>query len=307
MIDFLQTTEGVITAASVYLLIGLAWNLVFNACGYLNLAIGEFFILGAMFSYKFETSWGITSPWLVGPLTVLAVGVIGLLAERLLLRPLKDRGLPPLVVTIGIALVLLQLANILSSAVAVRPNVFIVGGIAPGNVHIAYQELVVWATAAIVGAGFVLFFKRTDLGRTLRACVDNRVGAETLGIRVATYATAAFTVSAMLAALAGFVITPTEGVSYNSGDFIAIKAFMAVSVMGVGRNGGAVAGAFLVAALEGYLSRYVSPDTADVVVLIGFVVILCTYAMRSEGRSVLPYWMRLRRERVAVDGHETVA
>jgi branched-subunit amino acid ABC-type transport system permease component len=295
MIDFLQTTEGIITAASIYLLIGLGWNLVFNACGYLNLAMGEFFILGAMFSYKFETSWGISSPFLVGPLTVLMVGAIGLIAERALLRPLKDRGLSPLVVTIGIALVLLQVANKLSSNQAIRPNLFISGGVAPGGVHIAYQEFVVWGTAIIVGVLFVLFFTRTDRGRVMRACVDNRRGAENLGIKVTTYATAAFTVSAMLAALAAFVITPIESVAYNSGDYIAIKAFMAVSVMGVGRNGGAVGGALLVAALEGYLSRYVSPDTANVVVLIAFVVILCSYAVRSEGGRLLPHWLRIRR------------
>jgi branched-chain amino acid transport system permease protein len=257
--------------------------------------MGGFFILGAMFSYKFESSWGITSPFLVGPLTLLVVGAIGFAAERFLLRPLKDRGLPPLVVTIGIALILLTVADKLSSAQAVRPNLFVSGGIAPGGVHIEYQELIVWGTAITVSLLFALFFTRTDLGRVMRACVDNRRGAENLGIKVATYATAAFTASAMLAALAAFVITPIESVAYNSGDFIAIKAFMAVSVFGVGRNGGAVAGALLVAGLEGYISRYISPDTADVVVLITFIVILCTYSVRSDGGRLLPPWLRLRR------------
>lgn len=305
MINFLQTSEGIITSASIYLLIGLAWNLVFNACGYLNLAMGEFFILGALFSVECETSWGITSPFLVGPITVLIVGAIGFACERALLRPLKNRGLPPLVVTIGIALVLLQVAQQMSSAAAIRPSVFINGGIAPGGVHIAYQELVVWATAIIVGIAFVVFFTRTDRGRVMRACVDNRRGAETLGIKVATYATAAFTVSAMLAALAAFVITPIQSVAYDSGDFIAIKAFMAVSVMGVGRNAGAVGGALLVAAIEGYLSFYVSPDTADVVVLIAFVVILCTYAVRSDGGGLLPSWLRLRRRSAPAEALES--
>jgi branched-chain amino acid transport system permease protein len=307
MINFLQTTEGIITTASIYLLIGLAWNLVYNACGYLNVAMGEFFILGAMFSYKCEASWGISSPLLVGPITVVIVGAIGFISERFLLRPLKDRGLPPLVVTIGIALILLQVANKMSSAAAIRPNSFVNGGIAPGGVHIAYQELIVWTTAIAVGLAFIAFFTRTDQGRVMRACVDNRRGAEQLGIKVATYATAAFTVSAMLAALAAFVVTPIQSVAYNSGDFIAIKAFMAVSVMGVGRNGGAVAGALLIAALEGYLSRYISPDTADVVVLIAFVVILCTYAVRDTGGALVPRWLRLRRTTVAPEAIETAA
>lgn len=304
MIAFLQTTEGIITAASIYLLVGLGWNLVFNACGYLNLAIGEFFILGAMFSYKCETSWGVASPFLVGPITVAIVGTIGFVAERTLLRTLKQRGLPPLVVTIGIALILLQVANKLSSAVAIRTNLFINGGIAPGGVHIAYQELIVWATTIVVGIVFIVFFTRTDQGRVMRACVDNRQGAENLGIKVATYATAAFTASAMLAALAAFVITPIESVAYNSGDPIAIKAFMAVSVFGVGRYWGAVAGALVVAALEGYVARYISADTANVVLLVVFIVILCTYSVRSEGGRLLPPWLRLRRGATAQESVE---
>jgi branched-chain amino acid transport system permease protein len=304
MIDFLQTTEGIITAASIYLLVGLGWNLVFNACGYLNLAIGEFFILGAMFSYKAETSWGITSPFLVGLITVAIVGAIGFVAERTLLRTLKQQGLPPLVVTIGIALILLQVANKLSSAQAIRTNLFVNGGIVPGGVHISYQELIVWAATIVVGIVFVVFFTRTDQGRVMRACVDNRQGAQNLGIKVATYATAAFTASAMLAAFAAFLITPIEGVAYNSGDPIAIKAFMAVSVFGVGRYGGAVAGALLVAALEGYVARYVSADTANLVLLIAFILILCTYSVRSEGGRLLPPWLRLRRRSVAPESVE---
>ena len=70
------------------------------------------------------------------------------------------------------------------------------------------------------------FFSRTDLGRTMRACTDNRPAALTLGIKVKTLATIAFTASAVLAALAAFVVSPTQGSAYNSGDLIAIKAFV---------------------------------------------------------------------------------
>jgi branched-chain amino acid transport system permease protein len=294
MTDFLQTTESVITIAAVYLLVGLGWNLVYNASGYLNLAIGGFYILGAIFSYKIQTRLGIHEPILVGVLTVGAVGVLGYVSERLLLRPLKQMGLPPLIVTIGLSLILLQLAFELSPSLVIRPEEAIGGEVTPFGVHIPAQALLVWATAAIATAAVFLFFRRTDTGRAMRAGADNRTAAQTLGLRVASFGTIAFTASAMLAAIAGFVIAPTQGSAYNSGDLIAIKAFMAVSIVGLGRNGGAVFGALLVAGVQVYVARYVSQDLSDVIVLVAFVGVLYVYAARQDG-GILPARWRLRR------------
>lgn len=282
MVDFLQTTEGIVTAASVYLLVGLGWNIVYNACGYLNLALGQFYILGAVLALELRDSFGIELVPLQGLLVVAAVGLLGFLCERLLLRPLGTFGLRPLIVTIGIALVLLQLARELAPAGALRPPDFI--DAAPldlGGVLIAPQEIVVWVTAAVLAGALFAFFRSTDAGRTMRACAENRAGAEALGIRVASYGTIAFTISAMLAAAAAFVVSPTQGVTYNSGDLIAIKAFMAVSIVGLGRNGGAVVGALAVAAAEGYIARYWSADVRDIAVLVGFLVVLYVHAIRD--------------------------
>jgi branched-chain amino acid transport system permease protein len=294
MTDFLQTTESVVTVAAVYLLVGLGWNLVYNASGYLNLAIGQFYILGAIFSYKLESSVGIHNILLVGLITLVGVGLIGYVSERLMLRPLKTMGVPPLIVTIGLNLVLLEVALKLSPSLVIRPETFIEGDIAPFGVHITAQELIVWATAAIAATAVFVFFRRTDTGRAMRAGSDNRSAAQTLGLRVASFGTIAFTASAILAALAGFVIAPTQGSAYNSGDIIAIKAFMAVSIVGLGRNGGAVFGAFLVAGIQGYVARYVSQDLSDVIVLGAFVVVLYVYAARQDG-GIMPAWLRLKR------------
>ncbi|MBS1887645.1 MAG: branched-chain amino acid ABC transporter permease [Actinobacteria bacterium] len=302
MTEFLQTTEGVVTAAAIYLLIGLGWNLVYNTCGYLNLAMGTFYILGAVFSWKFETSLGITSPFILLILVCVSVGAIGFVSERLLLRRLGGNALNALIVTIGLNLMLLQLAMKLSPATVIRPELFVAGGISPGGVHISYQELIVWGTATVVTVGLFTFFTRTDLGRTMRACTDNRPAAEGLGIKVPTLATIAFTVSAILAALAAFVVAPTQGSAYNSGDLIAIKAFMAVSIVGLGRNGGAIFGAFLVAAVEGYVSRYWNPEISTIVVLTGFLVVLYVYSVRSTGGRFVPSWLRIRRRAAAAQG-----
>jgi branched-chain amino acid transport system permease protein len=293
--DFFQTSEAILTSASIYLLIGLGWNLVYNTCGYLNLAIGQFYILGAVISWKLEQSTGISSPALLCLLVCLGAAILGFVSERVLLRPLKGHALNALIVTIGINLMLLQLAKVLSPATVIRPDLFVFGVVRPGGVFISYQEIIVWGTAFIVTVALFSFFTLTDLGRTMRACTDNRPAAEMLGIRVPMFATIAFTASAVLAALAAFVVAPTQGLAYNSGDLIAIKAFMAVSIVGLGRNGGAVFGAFLVAGAEGYVARYWNPDISEIVVLIGFVAVLYVYAVRITGGRLVPSWAALRR------------
>lgn len=298
MTDFLQTTEFVVTMTAVYLLIGLGWNIVYNTCGYLNLAIGQFYILGAIFSFTFQDSWGVPSPLLSGVLAILVVVVIAYAAERLILRPLSARridkkGVAPLVLTIGLNLVLLQVAFKLSPSTVFRPRGLVDGTIEVAGVRIATQSLVTWVAAAVVTVALFAFFRRTDTGRAMRASAVNLPAARTLGLKVMSYRTIAFTISAALAAVAGFLVAPTQGIAYNSGDMIAIFAFMAVSIVGLGRDGGAVLGAFVVAAIQGYVARYIGQDVSDVVTLAAFLGVVYVYAARADG-GILPQRLRVR-------------
>lgn len=283
MIEFLQTTEGVVTAAAVYLLIGLGWNLVYNTCGYLNLALGQFYTTGAIVSWKLENSWGVTSLWLVVPITLAVAAAVGYVSERLLLRPLKDRNVSPIIVTIGLDLILLQAARALFDGLVMRPDPFVTGSFDVGGVIITKQDLVAWATAAILAIGLFLFLVRTDTGRAMRACSTDPGAAKALGVRVAGYGAMAFTMGAVLAAAAALVVAPSQGATVSGGDLVAIQASIAVSIVGIGRNGGAVFGAFLVAGLEGYLTRYWSSNWSGPAVLAIFLLVLYVYAVRSAG------------------------
>jgi branched-chain amino acid transport system permease protein len=286
MVEFLQTTQGAVTAACVYILIGFGWNLVYNACGYLNLAIGEFYILGAILAVNLQSDLGIDSVILRGIVVLLALGALGFLCEILLLRPVSDGGFRPLIVTLGLALVLLQVAKELSPEVVIHPEVFISGPpLDVGGVLIPRQDLIVWGTCLAVIVALIYFFRSTDLGRRVRAAVDSPEGARLLGIKVNWYMTGAFAAGAMLAGLAAFVVSPTQGVNYLQGDIIAIKSFMAVAIGGLGRYGGGVIGAFVVALTEAYLARYWDPAAQQIVILILFLLVLYVQAVGVSPRA----------------------
>jgi branched-chain amino acid transport system permease protein len=296
MINFLQTTEGAVTTACVYVLIGFGWNLVYNACGYLNLAIGEFYILGAILGVKFHDALGIHSILLCGILSIVALGALGFLSEIVLLRRVSTTTYRPLIVTLGLALVLFQLASVLSPGVVIHPDPVLAGPpIDAGGVLIPRQDVFVWGISVLVVVGLIYFFQRTDLGRRVRAAVDAPSAARLLGMRVQWYMTGAFTAGAMLAALAAFAVAPTQGVNYQQGDIIAITSFLAVAIGGLGNYRGGVIGAFAVALVSGYVARYWSPNAAQVLVYVGFLIVLLIQAERGFGW--LPFRDALRRVR----------
>jgi branched-chain amino acid transport system permease protein len=286
MVDFLQTTQGAVTAACVYILIGFGWNLVYNACGYLNLAIGEFYILGAILAVNLQSDLGIDSVILRGVIVVVGMAFLGFLCEIFLLRPVSSDGFRPLIVTLGLALVLLQVAKELSPEVVIHPQPFLSGPpLDVGGVLIPRQDLIVWGTCLAVVIGLIWFFRSTDLGRRVRAAVDSPDGARLLGIKVNWYMTGAFAAGAALAALAAFVVAPTQGVNYQQGDIIAIKSFMAVAIGGLGRYGGGVIGAFVVALIEAYLARYWDPAAQQIVILVLFLLVLYIQAVGVSRRA----------------------
>lgn len=283
MTDVLQTAEGAVVAASIYLLVGLGWNVVYNACGYLNLAIGGFYVLAAVLSFEVAQQGWVTSPVLVALLVLVGMGVLGFITERALLRPMKRRGLELLIVTSGLELVLGEVNRRLAPEVVVRPGDFAPG--APfdlGGVLVGRQDVVVVVTAAAAFGALVWFFQRTDRGRVFRACTDDRAAALALGVDVARVETTAFVLGVGLTSVAALTVAPIQGVAAGGGTMIAIKSFLAVSLGGIGSNRGAVLGSLGVALTEAYLARYWNTDARDLIVLTGLVLVL------ALGRTGVP-------------------
>lgn len=284
MIDVLQTLEAALEAASVYLLVGLGWNIVYSSCGYLNLAVGGFYVLAAILSFKLAATLGIDAPIVVAVAALVIVSSIGMISELALIRPLKHRGLEVLIVTAGLELILGEVNARLAPELAVRPEAFIAGpAFDIGGVLVPRQGTIVIATAVAAFCGLLWFFKRTDLGRTFRAVADDRRAAGAIGINVPRVETIAFTLGVAFTALAAIVISPAQGVAAGGGTMIAIKSFLAVSIGGIGRYGGAVVGALAVALVEAFAARYWTTDVRDLLVLGGLIAALAYGGIAERG------------------------
>lgn len=285
MTEFLQLTIANISLAAIYLLIGQGWNLSIAVSGLLNLAIGAFYMFGGMLSYWVAADHGL-APLAAAVVAVAATAALAYVVDRVLLRPAGDRVVVQIIATIGVSLVLMEAAKQFFGVDPVKPAPLAPGDpVRVGSVLIAPQALLVVVVALAVTGALRVFFLNTDTGRAMRACADNPDGARCLGIEVQKQRTIAYTAAGAMAALAGVLIAPLIPITYASGDFIALKAFMGIAIVGLGKFALAPLGALLVASLEGYIAGYWSSDYRDIVVLGLLLAILLAQVLRPDFRA----------------------
>jgi branched-chain amino acid transport system permease protein len=213
---------------------------------------------------------------------VVTVTLLGGLVERLTIHPAR-RASPVTLIIITIGL-----------DIAVRGIALLVWGTDPyplppftpgpplrvGGAVITRQGLWILATTALILAFLYLFFERTYLGKTLRACAINPLSARLSGIRPERMSLVAFALSAGLGAMAGIVVAPLTLVSYDMGLHLGLRGFVAAIMGGLVNPAGAVVGALLLAVLEnlaGGLLRAAYKET------VAFLVLFLILFFRPQG------------------------
>jgi len=277
----LQYLLSGITKGSIYGVVAIGFNLIYSATGVLNLAQGEFVMLGGMLAVTLAYYTPLPVA-IVG--AVLPVAMIGCLLEWSLFRRLPRHSvLQLIVVTIGVSIVIQEAAlHIWDEKVRSLPyftgnevsSVRIMGAV------ISPQVLWVLGTITVAVAALHVFLKYTLTGRAMRACSANPEAAMLAGINIRNIRTLSFGLSAGLGALAGCVISPITMTHYEMGGGLAIKGFAAAILGGLGNPIGAVLGGLLVGVLEAGSVRYLPAAYNDVT---AFAILLLVLFVRPHG------------------------
>ena len=246
----IQTTFVGISLGSILILIGLGLAVIYGQIGIINMAHGEFMMVGAYFTFIVQNICLIVLPpayidlffLLALPIAFLAAGSMGLLVETAVIRHLYNRPLESLLATWGISLILIQLARtIFGDLTAVKLPQILSGGfeVAP-QVILPYNRLfIIGFTCLILIALIALFFK-TRFGLRLRAVTQNREMSACMGIPTRRVDAIAFFVGTGIAGIAGWAMTLIGNVVPNMGQTYIVDAFLVVVVGGVGKILGAV-------------------------------------------------------------------
>ena len=278
----LASLEGLV-AAAVLALTALGLSLVFGVMRVVNVAHGEFFMLGAVLAWAVSTAFaghpavGFAAALVVAP---LVVGGAALLGERLVLRRLGYDAEATIVATIGMLYIIQQLALTFYGADA-RPVQ------APFNIRIQLPwfgysgyKLFVIAAAIVLMLATWFALTRTKAGLVMRATQYDRETAQAFGIPVDRVYAAVFALGAMLAAVAAVLVVPISQAHYLMGRDPLLLSFIVVIIGGLGSLRGTVVAAVLIGLSDGIISVFFSPTLAK---MLATLLVAMVLVFRPQG------------------------
>jgi len=243
-----QSVLSGIGIGAVYGLIGIGFCVIYNASGIVNFAQGAFVMLGGMLTNAGMIKLGLPLPIAaIGAIAIVAM--LGVVLERIVVRPLWNRGSTMFVMILATLAAQIVVERITQIMAGDQPRTLPVFTDLPPlrlfGFAINFQFLWILGCSALVIILLGLFFSSTKTGKAMRACSINRDAAALQGIPVSRMLALAFALSAALGAFAGILITPTQYTAFNVGVPFAISGFIAAIVGGFGRPLGAFAGGIL--------------------------------------------------------------
>lgn len=273
--EFFQYVLTGITVGSIYSLVALGYNAIYNVTEVINFAQGEFVVLGGLVMVFAVNSLHLSIP--TGfVVSVAVVTLLGALMERFTIQPLQNASvLTLIIITIAVSIIFRGFAMLVwgrdpysLKAFSTHPpiNVF--------NAIIQPQALWVLTITSMVVVILSLFFKYTMFGKAMLACADNPDASRLMGIPVKKMILFSFILSAAMGAIAGIVITPISLMEYDRGALLGLKGFGASVLGGLGSFSGAVVAGLVLGLIEALCAGYLSSGYKDAVALIVLLLVL---------------------------------
>jgi urea transport system permease protein len=298
-IQFVGTLFAGVSLGSILLLAALGLAITYGLIGVINMAHGEFLMIGAYATYcvqnVFITYWPGAFDWYLlaaVPVSFLAAAIVGLILERSVIRLLYGRPLETLLATFGVSLILIEAVRTKFGAqnVQVSNPRWMSGGITVlPEMILPFNRIVIIGFALIVVLITWLVIQRTRLGLYIRAVTQNRRMAACVGIRTWQIDCYAFAFGAGIAGLGGCALSQVSNVGPDLGQSYIIDSFMAVVLGGVGQLMGTIVGALGL----GILSKLIEPFWGAVLAKIAILVLIVLFIQKRpqglfalKGRSV---------------------
>jgi len=265
--------------AMVYVLVALGLTLIFSILEIINFAHGEFYMLGGYVTYYVFAVFGLNYFATLG-LAILAVGLAGVVAERLIFRYLRGKTLNAFIVSLGLLWVM-QAGAQLSFGVLDKPVPSAFSGIVRAfGLVISVERLVVSLSSVVLITGLYLFLRWSRPGRAMRAVAQDADAAALQGVDIELVSALGFGIGCALAGGAGGLLAPLFAVSPAMGALPVVKAFIIIIIGGMGSLPGAVVGGLLLGSVEGLGSLFFGSAAVNV---LGFLVVILVLLVRPRG------------------------
>jgi len=264
-----------LTVGSIYAMVAIGFNIIYNVTETINLAQGEFVMLGGLIMVSLHVGAGL--PLILAfPLTILFVTLVGMLLDRLAIRPIRQPSVLKLIIaTIAGSIIIKGIAMFIWGKDPFDLPAF------SGRTPIQFFGAVIqpqyfWVIGFLIVTVILLtyFFEKTIIGKAMSACADNPDAASLVGINVKWMILLSFSLSAAIGAVAGITVTPISLMEYDRGAMLAIKGFGAVVLGGLGSFPGAILGGLIIGTIESFGAGLVSSGYKDAFALIVLLGVL---------------------------------
>ena len=269
----------------LYSLMALGISFIYSIMKMINWSMGEFFMIGSYVQYALiVTVVGADRWWAALPVAMASVFLLGLLIQRLLLRPMyvgmvERRDEYATIVTIALMIFFRNLAIVVGGPNQYAPPDY-ARPVTLGTLPISGNRFVALVGTVVLLALFFLVIKTTWIGRALRGAAQNRVGIQTAGVDVLRLDMIAFGVGVALAAGAGALLAPDFLVYPENGSISTFKGFEIIVIGGLGSIAGSIVGAVLLGVIEAFGSVLISAAYKD---LYGFLLLITLLVLRPTG------------------------
>ncbi len=280
----MQLLTGV-ALGSIYALLALGLCLIFGMLGVVNFAHGAFFMVGAFLGVYFL---GLTGNFFFSLLLVpIVTGVIGLVTERFLIRPLYGRGIDyPLLLTFGLSYVLIEVMRVtfgIEGLPSITPD-SLKGSMNVGIGYFPKYRIFLIAMTALIILGIWFFIQKTRYGLIIKAGSRDPEIVKVLGVDVAKVWLMVFGIGTAIAGLSGILASPTRSVNPEMGIPILAESFVVTVVGGMGSPIGAVVAGLLVGVVYSLTSLF-APALAELSIFVLMAVVLLIRPQGLFGKS----------------------
>jgi branched-chain amino acid transport system permease protein len=284
--SFLQLLVSGLATGAIYALVAVGFSLLWQASQTINFAQGEFVMVPAFFVLVAMHAFGLPFPLAAIAGIAASALVLGLLFKRVIVNPMIQHGLLPLVVsTIALSIFMREaVKDFYSSQAQPFPPLIADRDITVFGTVFSAQSVVVLMVAVLVTAALHVFLQHTRLGRMMQATAQNRTVARIIGIDVERMILLTFLINAILCAVASILVSPIYLAKFTNGETLGLAAFVAAIIGGFNQARGAMLGGILLGVLDNLCAAYLSAQYRSALPLFLLVVFILLRPQGLMGR-----------------------
>lgn len=286
MTHFLQLAVSGFSMGMVYALIAIGFVIILKCSQAFNIAQGHFVMVGGYIGFALLVTYGLPL-WAALPAAIAMAIIMGLLIERLTLRPLVGQPvLAVIMMTIALGFCVLEGLVILlwGGAYKVYSGRLPAVALWLGGIYVPPSTVISVILAITIVAILMLFFRYSKTGLTMRATAENEQVAQCAGIRVTTVYALSWIIASVTGVVAGILLGGTSGVAPSLAD-IGLKAFAVVLLGGANSLGGAIIAGIIVGVAENLAGGYLDPllGTSGLAGIFPFIIMIIVLIIRPYG------------------------